>query len=196
MDGNEAHLVVINESNKFKVIVIGAGLGGCAAALAFKHHHPSAQIIVFEKVRQFQRLGDSLGLGENALKLLRKWTLRQPEAGQPESMVEELIDIGNKSEFMQIRRWGDGKVLARQPLMDMAGYIGHRGDYHQVFLKAVERAGIPIKMGSEVGDYLLIGSPGDAKEIQNRGSVADPLKTGDRIQRKKAVPDSCKWRGI
>lgn len=51
---------------------------------------------------------------------------------------------------MQIRRWHDGKILAQQPLMDMAGYIGHRGDYHEVFLKAVRDAGIPILMDHEV----------------------------------------------
>jgi len=43
-------------------------------------------------------------------------------------LYERLIEIGNKSELMQIRRWGDGKILAQQPLMAMAGFIGHRGD--------------------------------------------------------------------
>ena len=54
---------------------------------------------------------------------------------------------------MQIRRWHDGKILAQQPLMDMAGYIGHRGDYHEVFLKAVRDAGIEIRMGREVVSF-------------------------------------------
>jgi salicylate hydroxylase len=54
---------------------------------------------------------------------------------------------------MQIRRWQDGKILAVQPLMDMAGYIGHRGDYHDSFLRAVRKAGIEIKMGSEVASF-------------------------------------------
>jgi salicylate hydroxylase len=54
---------------------------------------------------------------------------------------------------MTIRRWRDGKALAVQPLMDMAGYIGHRGDYHDVFLEWVRRRNIPIVMGSEVMNY-------------------------------------------
>jgi salicylate hydroxylase len=54
---------------------------------------------------------------------------------------------------MTIRRWSDGKVLATQPLMDMAGYIGHRGDYHDVFLEWVRRREIPIRMGCEVVAY-------------------------------------------
>lgn len=54
---------------------------------------------------------------------------------------------------MTIRRWQDGKELAVQPLMDMAGYIGHRGDYHDVFLEWVRQRGIPIRMGSEVVQY-------------------------------------------
>lgn len=122
------------------MIVIGAGLGGCAAALAL--HHQGFQVTIYERLRTFRRLGDSLGLGENALKLLRRW------GGQ--HLYESLTQIGNQAPNMQIRRWSDGKVLAQQPLMDMAGYIGHRGDYHEVFLKAVAEAGMEVLMGTEV----------------------------------------------
>lgn len=99
---------------------------------------------VFEKVNKFARLGDSLGLGENALRLLKRWGLH-----------DQLIAIGNKSEMMQIRRWDDGKILAQQPLMDMAGYIGHRGDYHDEFLKRVGELGVPIYMGCNVSSRLV-----------------------------------------
>ncbi|KAJ9631710.1 hypothetical protein H2203_000109 [Taxawa tesnikishii (nom. ined.)] len=126
-----------------KALVIGAGLGGCACALALKNQ--GFDVTVYEKLRQFRRLGDSLGLGENALKLLRRW------GGQ--HLYDSLIKIGNQAPDMQIRRWSDGKILAQQPLMDMAGYIGHRGDYHEVFLKAVSDAGIPLHMAHEVVSY-------------------------------------------
>jgi salicylate hydroxylase len=119
------------------VIIVGAGLGGCAAATAM--HYQGFSVSVFEKVHQFSRLGDSLGLGENALRLLQRWGLH-----------DRLIEIGNKSEMMQIRRWNDGKILAQQPLMDMAGYIGHRGDYHEEFLRRVRELGVPIRMGCNV----------------------------------------------
>lgn len=122
------------------VVVIGAGLGGCAAALAMKHH--GHDVIVYEKLTTFRRLGDSLGLGENALKLLRRWG--------GDALYHSLTSIGNQSKDMQIRRWHDGKILAQQPLMDMAGYIGHRGDYHEAFLRGVHDAGIEIKVGHEV----------------------------------------------
>jgi salicylate hydroxylase len=122
------------------VIVIGAGLGGCATALGMKHHGHS--VVVYEKVRNFRRLGDSLGFGENALKLLERWGGKE--------LYHKLTSIGNQAPDMQIRRWHDGKILAQQPLMDMAGYIGHRGDYHEVLLNAVRDAGIPLHMGTEV----------------------------------------------
>lgn len=98
---------------------------------------------MLDKVREFNRLGDSLGLGENAFNLLGKWGCD----------VDEIKRIGNQAPNMTIRRWQDGKELATQPLMDMAGYIGHRGDYHDVFLEWVRRRGIPIRMGSEVVSY-------------------------------------------
>lgn len=123
------------------VIVVGAGLGGCATAMAM--HYQGFQVEVFEKVREFQRLGDSLGLGENALRLLQRWGLH-----------DELVEIGNKSEFLQIRHWKTGEIMAQQPLMDMAGYIGHRGDYHRKFLDRVEALGIPIHMGCNVSFAL------------------------------------------
>ncbi|EXJ95671.1 hypothetical protein A1O1_00793 [Capronia coronata CBS 617.96] len=132
----------VGGEHSFRVIIVGAGLGGCATALAM--HHAGFEVVVFEKVREFLRLGDSLGLGENALKLLDRWS---------PYLRARLVEIGNKSELMQIRRWHDGKVLAQQPLMDMAGFIGHRGDYHRAFLDAVAEKGIPVHMGSEVVEY-------------------------------------------
>jgi salicylate hydroxylase len=102
-------------------------------------HAQSFSVSVFDKVHQFARLGDSLGLGETALRLLRRRGLH-----------DRLVEIGNKSESMQIRRWGDGKILAQQPLMDMAGYIGYRGDYHDEFLERVRELGVPIYMGCNV----------------------------------------------
>ncbi|KAF2740128.1 FAD/NAD(P)-binding domain-containing protein [Polyplosphaeria fusca] len=123
-------------------LVVGAGLGGCAAALAL-HHHGHTVLTVLDKVREFGRLGDSLGLGENALSLLARWGCD----------VSQIKRIGNQAPNMTIRRWSDGKALATQPLMDMAGYIGHRGDYHDVFLGWVRERGIDVRMGSEVVGY-------------------------------------------
>ncbi|KAL4802208.1 hypothetical protein BDV18DRAFT_167069 [Aspergillus unguis] len=102
-------------------------------------HYQGFEVEIFEKVNEFQRLGDSLGLGENALRLLERWGLH-----------DELVALGNKSEFMQIRHWETGEVLAQQPAMDMAGYIGHRGDYHQAFLNRVAALGVPLHMGCRV----------------------------------------------
>ncbi|KAF8251275.1 FAD/NAD(P)-binding domain-containing protein [Wilcoxina mikolae CBS 423.85] len=125
---------------KVWVIIIGAGLGGCAAAMAM--YYQGFHVTIFERLRNFQRLGDSLGLGENALRLLARWGLH-----------EQLVRIGNKSPNMQIRRWNDGEILAVQPLMDMAGYIGHRGDYHAEFLKRVEELGMTVRMGHKVVSF-------------------------------------------
>jgi salicylate hydroxylase len=112
--------------------------------------HAGFNVTMYEKVRQFSRLGDSLGLGENALKLLDRWS---------PGLREDLVAIGNKSKYMQIRRWQDGKMLARQELMDMAGFIGHRGDYHDAFLKAVAKEGVPLHMGTEVVSYDDVKKP-------------------------------------
>jgi salicylate hydroxylase len=54
--------------------------------------------------------------------------------------------------------------------MDMAGYIGHRGDYHTAFLDAVRDAGIEIRMGCDVVNYR------DDKESQPAIILADGTK--------------------
>ena len=90
---------------------------------------------LYEKVRKFERLGGSLGLGEDALLLLERWST---------GLRDRLVEIGNKSQYMQIWRWKDEKVLAQQELMGRAGFIGHIGDYHQAFLKAVRKKNTPI----------------------------------------------------
>jgi len=134
-------------------------------------HNAGFEVVVFEKVREFLRLGDSLGLGENALKLLDRWS---------PFLRERLVGIGNKSEMMQIRRWHDGKVLAQQPLMDMAGFIGHRGDYHKGFLDAVAEKGIPLHMGSEVR----------LTYVSHSFRKADAVRSGHRLRRRRPVNNS------
>ncbi|KUI56437.1 6-hydroxynicotinate 3-monooxygenase [Cytospora mali] len=169
-------MATINEKeDRIKVIVIGAGLGGCAAALAMKHH--GHDVVIYEKLNTFRRLGDSLGLGENALKLLQRWG--------GDWLYDSLTSIGNQASDMQIRRWRDGKLLAQQPLMDMAGYIGHRGDYHEVFLHGVKDAGIEINMGCEV---IGFGEGDDEDERpsitfrNNRVEKADVIVGADGIK--------------
>jgi hypothetical protein len=71
MPNAEVNGTAANPPYKFKVIIIGAGLGGCATAMAM--HLQGFDVVIYEKIRKFQRLGDSLGLGENALKLLKRW---------------------------------------------------------------------------------------------------------------------------
>ncbi|GAA5908588.1 hypothetical protein JCM6882_003685 [Rhodosporidiobolus microsporus] len=128
------------EGDRLKVVVVGAGLGGLAAAMAM--HHAGFEVVVYEKIRKFLRLGDSLGVGENALRLLTRWGAR-----------ERIVKIGNKCPVMFVRRWDTGEVIAMQSLGQMASLIGHRGDYHQAFFDRVEELGIPIHMGTPVKSY-------------------------------------------
>src|SRR5579862_1361953 len=102
---------------KFKVIIIGAGLGGCATAMAM--HYQGFEVVMYEKVRKFQRLGDSLGLGENALKLLKRWGRLSFYKALTLGVDQQIVAIGNKSPTLAIRRWNDGKLMATQRLMDM-----------------------------------------------------------------------------
>jgi salicylate hydroxylase len=102
---------------KMKVVIIGAGLGGCATAMAM--HYQGFDVVIYEKIRKFARLGDSLGLGENALKLLRRWGIEILTSSLMLGVDKQIVAIGNKSPTLAIRRWYDGKLMATQRLMDM-----------------------------------------------------------------------------
>jgi salicylate hydroxylase len=63
----------VSVPQKMKVVIIGAGLGGCVTAMAM--YYQEFEVVIYEKIRKFVRLGDSLGLGDNTLKLLRCWDM-------------------------------------------------------------------------------------------------------------------------
>jgi salicylate hydroxylase len=64
--------------------------------------------------------------------------------------------------------------------MDMAGYIGHRGDYHEVFLHAVRNAEIPTHMSSEI--VAFNENKPSVSFANGRGEVADLIVGADGIK--------------
>jgi 2-polyprenyl-6-methoxyphenol hydroxylase-like FAD-dependent oxidoreductase len=57
-------------------------------------HYQGFDVSIYEKVHKFQRLGDSLGLGENALRLLQRWGLHDRLIEIADQKMEGWQDIG------------------------------------------------------------------------------------------------------
>src|ERR1700751_2569381 len=88
-----------------RVIVIGAGIGGLAAALTLRRADPDVQ--VFEQAAELREVGAGIQISPNASRVLNRLGLDAP-----------MRRLGVRPHSILIRRWDDGRELARQPLAD------------------------------------------------------------------------------
>ena len=115
---------------KSSVIVVGAGIGGLAAALGLLR--AGQQVRVLEQVEVLGEVGAGLSITPNAGKALRYLGLEQ-----------ELVRIGSNPPAGCIRHYATGAVLVRLPQdqsrdrYGMPLYHVHRADLHATLLAAV-----------------------------------------------------------
>jgi salicylate hydroxylase len=93
-----------------RILVVGGGIGGLAAALAFERQH--AEVIVCEQSPKLSEIGAGIGLAPNAIKALRALGLEA-----------KINAIAWASEFAVIRSWQDGRAISR----------AYQGDYREKF---------------------------------------------------------------
>lgn len=127
-----------------KLLIMGAGIGGLAAALAA--HQAGWSVQLLERVARFAPVGAGVQLGPNVTRHLRAWAL-QPQMQALAAYPARLL----------VRDAATAAVLATVPLGQAfeqrygAPYITmHRADLHQLLLAAVERAGCDVQCGQEV----------------------------------------------
>ena len=93
-----------------RILVVGGGIGGLAAALALERQH--AEVIVCEQSPKLSEIGAGIGLAPNAIKALRALGLEA-----------KINAIAWASEFAVIRSWQDGRPISR----------AYQGDYREKF---------------------------------------------------------------
>jgi salicylate hydroxylase/6-hydroxynicotinate 3-monooxygenase len=123
-----------NSSSSLRIAVIGAGMGGLAAAAALLKQ--GMAVTVYEQARQFARIGAGIQIGCNAMHVLRGLGLEQVLRAQsfyPRSWNN--------------RHWQTGEVLfdmlfgASAEAKYGAPYLlAHRGDLHAALASAVPAA--------------------------------------------------------
>lgn len=181
-----------------KVIVVGAGLGGLAAAAAL--HRRGIEVTVIEQAGQLGEIGAGVQLAPNAMKVLRALGLERRAA-----------EIGFEPDAHVVRNWKSAEVLARTPykgaLRQAFGadyYCYHRADLHELLRSAVPKeliklsarcsgvreeggkAYVELKDGQVLEADAVIGADGIHSVV--RGSLfgeSDPRFTGN----------AC-WRGM
>lgn len=113
------------------VAIVGAGLGGAAAAALM--HKAGFNVRLYEQAPSFSRLGAGIHVGPNVMKVMRRMGIE-----------DELNRQGSHPDFWYSRDGLTAEVIARIPLGDYAvshygaSYLTvHRGDFHALMMKAV-----------------------------------------------------------
>jgi len=118
-------------NRKLRVIIIGAGIGGLAAAIALRQRGFEVQI--FERSAKLEEAGAGLQIGPNSVKVLRALGLE-----------DELMRNAFEPFSIMSVTWDEGRLRFRQPLKTVArGKYGapylsaHRIDLHNMLRRAI-----------------------------------------------------------
>ena len=111
--------------------MIGSGIGGLAAALTLRL--TGIEVRVFEQAVELHEVGAGIQISPNATRILHRLGLEQ-----------HLRRCGVRPRAVVIRRWDDGREIARQPLADACErdfgapyYHFHRAELLEVLAAAV-----------------------------------------------------------
>jgi salicylate hydroxylase len=146
-----------------RIIVIGAGIGGLAAALTLRR--AGFEVQVFEQASELREVGAGVQISPNATRILHRLGLEEP-----------LRRFGVRPRASVVRRWNDGHEISRQPLADACErnfgapyYHFHRAELLDLLSAAVPRGVVQL-------DHRCVGltQHGDRVEVRfHNGATAD-----------------------
>jgi salicylate hydroxylase len=129
------------------ILLVGAGLGGLATAIALTQS--GHNVTVFEQTAVLGEVGAGIQVPSNSTKILFKLGLKpylKPYVTEPESI--------------SFRRWQTGNVIGNTRLIpdftdkfDAPYYVIHRAHFHAALYQKVQDMGIEIKLGARVENY-------------------------------------------
>ena len=163
-----------------KVVIVGGGLGGAAAALAL--HRRGVEVEIYEKAPELAEIGAGLNVSPNALKALRYL-----------GVEDAAIEVGVQSLEQVIRSFRSGRVIARPKRAgDIETRYGasfltiHRADLLDTLLAPLPDNIVHLDAactGVETGDVGAVARFGDGTAVE-----ADIVVGADGIH--SAVRDS------
>lgn len=149
-----------------RVVIIGAGIGGCAAALAL--HARGVEVTVYEAVREVLPLGVGINVLPHAMAVL-------DDLGLAEGIEALGVPTGELAFFNR-----HGQLIWREPRGRAAGYpvpqvSVHRGQLQLALLDAVrERLGADSVRTGHTLESVACGEPGPAIAVL-RDRASDTL---------------------
>jgi salicylate hydroxylase len=200
-----------------RIVIIGGGIGGLAAALALERR--GAETIVCEQAPNLSEIGAGLNLTPNAIKALRAL-----------GVEDDVNAIASGSDFLNIRSWKSGRFISRTRRGDFREKFGapnlsvHRADLLGVLAGALKTTDVRTGAravsveghannavarfadGSEIEADILVGADGIHSVVRNSLFGADaPRFTGcicwrgmapaEAIPRDIVIADGALWMG-
>jgi salicylate hydroxylase len=122
-----------------EVAIVGAGLGGLAAALFLRDR--GIEVTVFEQSAAFNEVGAGIIVPPNMVRPLRR-------LGLADDLAEFAVELEFAWEF---RRWRDGRVIATTPMREACVeaygapcYVAHRADLRAFLARALPEGTIHL----------------------------------------------------
>lgn len=151
------------------IIIVGAGLGGLAAAIALTLS--GHKVRVFEQAPAFGEVGAGIQVPPNSTRLFLSW-----------GVGKHIEQYTTEPHTINLRRWKDGTLIGTTKLKPdfrhkyhAPYFVLHRADYHAALLARAQELGVNIQGNSEVESYNA-SSPEDSDD--HLGAVSLTLKNG------------------
>jgi salicylate hydroxylase len=162
-----------SRADMLRIAIIGAGIGGLAAACALRQH--GFAVTVYERAAEIGEVGAGLQLGPNAVKVLRAlgvFDALGPLAFEPTNIVS--------------LAWDDGHLRFREPLRATAAarfgapyVMAHRADLHRLLIEQLPQASIVLD--AQCVDVTSSGACAGAAFADGRTIEADVIIGADGI---------------
>lgn len=149
-----------------KVIVVGAGFAGLAAAIECDRKGHS--VTLFDKVdniEEITRIGDIISFDPNGSVAFERWP----------GVVDQMEAIARQTKHIDLYHH-QGKFVTRQDFSHEKAWgrriNGHRGQLHNIIYRHAVDRGIDIRLGKRIEDYFEQDSPPQAGVVVNGERIA------------------------
>ena len=157
-----------------RVAIIGAGIGGLAAAVALRQR--GIEVEIYERVSKLEEVGAGLQIGPNGVKVLRALGLE-----------DELMRNAFEPLSIMSLTWDEGRLRFREPLKAVARekygapyMTAHRADLHNLLRRAA--GDTPLRLGANCIGAETANGAAAARFADGTTTEADVVVGADGIR--------------